>query len=384
MPAALLLGVVVADGGAVLHPPEPVDRAGAVEQRLGQRRLAGAAVAHQGHVADLVGREALHSDPPRWSTLRVKGQGSHGPLRCARGRRARCACPTAAPSPTTTSGDPDRRAGRLPPRHARLPARPARRRRRPRRPGCGCSPSTGPGFGDSDLDPGADPRLARRRPGAPARRTSGVERAVLLGWSGGGLAALGAAATGRSAPRLAALGLDRHAAAGRGLRRPRRARARSATAAAPSPRSPREVPAAELAAEVAPYLVPDPLDADDRPRPRPRAGRRGRPGRAGPRARRRRRAGRRAAGERAAAARTGLAGDIERQLERGPRPRRRSPARCAPSTARSTRSRRPRWAPGSSPACPNAVLDLTPDAGHHLLFPRWRGILRALRRDAGI
>ena len=33
---------------------------------------------------------------------------------------------------------------------------------------------------------------------------------------------------------------------------------------------------------------------------------------------------------------------------------------------------------------PNAVLDLSPEAGHHLLFPRWRGILRALRRDAGM
>ena len=33
---------------------------------------------------------------------------------------------------------------------------------------------------------------------------------------------------------------------------------------------------------------------------------------------------------------------------------------------------------------PDAVLDLSPDGSHHLLFPRWRGILRALRRDAGI
>ena len=32
---------------------------------------------------------------------------------------------------------------------------------------------------------------------------------------------------------------------------------------------------------------------------------------------------------------------------------------------------------------PAAVLDLTLGAGHHLLFPRWQGILRALRRDAG-
>jgi pimeloyl-ACP methyl ester carboxylesterase len=33
---------------------------------------------------------------------------------------------------------------------------------------------------------------------------------------------------------------------------------------------------------------------------------------------------------------------------------------------------------------PNAVLDVSPDAGHHLLFPRWRGLLRAVQRDAGI
>jgi pimeloyl-ACP methyl ester carboxylesterase len=30
---------------------------------------------------------------------------------------------------------------------------------------------------------------------------------------------------------------------------------------------------------------------------------------------------------------------------------------------------------------PHGVLDLVPGAGHHLLFPRWRGILRALLRD---
>ena len=33
---------------------------------------------------------------------------------------------------------------------------------------------------------------------------------------------------------------------------------------------------------------------------------------------------------------------------------------------------------------PNAVLDVSPEAGHHLLFPRWRGLLRAVQRDAGI
>lgn len=32
---------------------------------------------------------------------------------------------------------------------------------------------------------------------------------------------------------------------------------------------------------------------------------------------------------------------------------------------------------------PHAVLDRVPEAGHHLLFPRWRGVLRAIVRDAG-
>ena len=33
---------------------------------------------------------------------------------------------------------------------------------------------------------------------------------------------------------------------------------------------------------------------------------------------------------------------------------------------------------------PNAVLDLSEGASHHLLLSRWRGILRALRRDAAM
>ena len=32
----------------------------------------------------------------------------------------------------------------------------------------------------------------------------------------------------------------------------------------------------------------------------------------------------------------------------------------------------------------NAVLDLSEGASHHLLFPRWGGILQALRRDAAM
>ena len=55
-----LLGVEVGGGRAVLDPALAVDGPGAVQQRLGQRGLPGAAVADEGDVADLGGREALH------------------------------------------------------------------------------------------------------------------------------------------------------------------------------------------------------------------------------------------------------------------------------------------------------------------------------------
>ena len=53
-----LLGLGVADRGPVLDPPRPDDHAGPQEQRLDQRRLAAAAVADDGDVADLLGRRA--------------------------------------------------------------------------------------------------------------------------------------------------------------------------------------------------------------------------------------------------------------------------------------------------------------------------------------
>ena len=58
--AALLLGVEVADGRAVLDPAEADDRPGVEQQGLGQGGLAGAAVADEGDVADLRGRKRLH------------------------------------------------------------------------------------------------------------------------------------------------------------------------------------------------------------------------------------------------------------------------------------------------------------------------------------
>ena len=53
-------GSMSAHGGAVLDPPDAGDRPGLREQGLGQGRLAAAAVADEGHVADLVGRDAFH------------------------------------------------------------------------------------------------------------------------------------------------------------------------------------------------------------------------------------------------------------------------------------------------------------------------------------
>ena len=237
-----------------------------------------------------------------------------------------------------------------------------------------------PGFGDSDHDPNATPTslgpdLARLLDAA------GLERAILLGWSGGGLAALGAAAAPTLRPRLAALGLigtlppaeayddpDVLAALDDG----RRAFAEIG----------REMGAAALAAGVAPYLVPTPLDpAVARAHVLELAGDVGRaeiasvPGAVDALS-----AGLAASIEQGT---DGLAGDVERQLERGIDL---AAITCPVRTFHGALD-------GISPPAvgtwlvarlANAVLDLTPDAGHHLLFPRWRGILRALRRDAGM
>ena len=237
-----------------------------------------------------------------------------------------------------------------------------------------------PGFGDSDVDPGA--RLASLGGDLACLLDQvGAARGILLGWSGGGLAALGAAASAPLASRVAALGLigtlppaeayddpDVLGALGEG----RRAFAEIAA----------EVPAAELAAEVAPYLVPQPIDAAiARDHVLELAGDQGRA-----------EMGRATGVVEALTAglmasvqqgTQGLAGDIERQLERGLDLTR---ITCP------VRSFHGSFDQISPPAVgtwlvsrlPNAVLDLTPDAGHYLLFPRWRGILRALRRDAGL
>ena len=237
-----------------------------------------------------------------------------------------------------------------------------------------------PGFGDSDHDPassfaslGADLVALLDR--------AGIARAILLGWSGGGLAALGAATHAPLLERLAGIGLigplppaeayddeGVMAALGDG----RRAFAEIG----------REVGAASLAADVAPYLVPQPLDdALARAHVLELAGETGRreleqcPGSVD----------RLAAGLRASVERgtEGLAADVERQLEIG------LDLAGITCPVRTFHGAHDEISPPEVGAwlvarLPDAVLDLTPDGGHHLLFPRWRGILRALRRDAGI
>jgi pimeloyl-ACP methyl ester carboxylesterase len=237
-----------------------------------------------------------------------------------------------------------------------------------------------PGFGDSDVHPTAT-LTSLGHDLAALLDHAGVERALLVGWSGGGLAALGAAATTALGPRLLTIGLigtlppaeayedpDVLDALGDG----RRAFAEIGQEVAP----------AELAAEVAPYLVPMPLDvAVARAHVLEHAGEVGRAELA------------RSAG--AADALTagleasvrqgtdGLAGDIERQLERGLDL---SAITCPVRTFHGSLDEisPPQVGTWLVARLPNAVLDLSPGAGHHLLFPRWRGILRALRRDAGI
>ena len=62
--APLLLGLAVAHRRAVLDPAEPRHEAGLEQHGLGQRGLAGAAVADQRHVADPFGRDHFHEPTP--------------------------------------------------------------------------------------------------------------------------------------------------------------------------------------------------------------------------------------------------------------------------------------------------------------------------------
>ena len=233
-----------------------------------------------------------------------------------------------------------------------------------------------PGSGQSDLHPGGT--LASL--GDDLRHLLdelGVEQTLLLGWSAGGLSAL--AAAGVLGPRVLAVGLVATVP-------PVEAYADAELVAAldPARRSFVELAAelspVELATEMAPYLVPDPLTPElALAHVLEAAGARGRaelaavPG----------------AADRLALALTesvrgghaGLAHDLALQLEPG------LDLSLVRSPVRSFHGAEDGVSPpvvGSWLAThlPHAVLDLVPDAGHHLLFPRWRGILRALLRDA--
>ena len=235
-----------------------------------------------------------------------------------------------------------------------------------------------PGAGDSDPRPGGDLGSLGHDLRALLDRLE-LPRVVLLGWSSGGLFALGAATVLRE--RVAAIGLvgsvppveayeDAELVASLGV-----ARRGFVELAA-------EIPAGDLAVEVAPHLVPDPLTADTaREHVLASAGDGGRaelsavPG----------------AVDALSAAlqasvrqgREGLVRDLVLQLESG------LDLSVIAAPVRAFHGA----ADGISPPevgawlvsrLPNAVLDLSQDAGHHLLFPRWRGILRALQRDAAI
>ena len=237
-----------------------------------------------------------------------------------------------------------------------------------------------PGFGDSDVDRAAT-LASLGEDLAAVLDAEGVERALLVGWSGGGLAALAAATTPVLHARLAAIGLIGTLPPAEAYDDPavldalgdgRRAFAEIA----------REVGAAELAADVAPYLVPTPLDADiARAHVLELAGDVGRaeldraPGSVDALT-----AGLMASVQRGT---DGLAGDVERQLERGLDL---AAVTCPVRTFHGSLDEisPPQVGTWLVARLSNAVLDLPPGAGHHLLYARWRGILRALRRYAVI
>lgn len=233
-----------------------------------------------------------------------------------------------------------------------------------------------PGAGDSDLDPhgtlaslGEDLRWLLD--------SLGIERAALLGWSAGGLFALGAATVLHE--RVLAVALV-------GTLPPAEAYRDSSVVEALGPaRRPfvemaAELPASDLAAELAPYLVPQPLTPElALEHVLESAGALGRAeldlvqGAAD-----------RLALALAASVKQGLAGlqhDLALQLEVGlDLGRLRAPVRSFHGAADA--SSPPEVGAWLASHLPNAVLDLVPGAGHHMLFPRWRGILRTLLRDA--
>lgn len=204
----------------------------------------------------------------------------------------------------------------------------------------------------------------------------GIERAALLGWSAGGLFALAAATV--LGDRVTAIGLV-------GSLPPVEAYDDPDVVAALGParravvEMAQELDPDQLAAELVAYLVPQPLTADlALEHVLDSAGERGRrelaavPGAAEQLAR--------ALGASVRHGTAGLQQDLALQLEPGVTLGRvGAPVRAFHGGHDGTSPPAVgAWLVGQ---LPNAVLDLQPEAGHHFLFLRWRGILRAVQRD---
>lgn len=235
-----------------------------------------------------------------------------------------------------------------------------------------------PGAGDSHPHPGADLTGLGHDLAALLDHLD-LPRAILFGWSTGGLFALGAATV--LGTRVAAIGLAAPVPPVEAYQDP-------ALVAALDPgrrgfvELALEMPAAELAAEVAPFLVPDPLTpASALEHLLEAAGEAGRRDLAKVPAATEALVG----GLLASVAQgpAGLVGDVALQLEAGlDLSAIRAPVRTFHGSADGVSP--PVMGTWLVARLPNAVLDLSPGGSHHLLFPRWRGMLRALRRDAAM
>ncbi|MEX2292172.1 MAG: alpha/beta hydrolase [Acidimicrobiales bacterium] len=232
-----------------------------------------------------------------------------------------------------------------------------------------------PGAGDSTLHPDATLASLGDDLGHLADALS-LDQLALVGWSSGGLFALAAASV--LGERVVAVGLVATLPPVEAY-----SDATVRDALGPSRRHvidlAMEVSPAELAAELAPYLVPLPLTAElALEHVLEGAGEQGRRDLA---------AVPNAASQLARALEAsvhgglgGLQHDLELQFEPGldlssVRP----PVRSFHGSDDGVSP--PEVGAWLSSHLPDCVLDLVPDAGHHLLFPRWRGILRAIQRD---
>ena len=233
-----------------------------------------------------------------------------------------------------------------------------------------------PGAGDSDHHPAGTLTSSGDDLGQLLDHLR-IERAALLGWSAGGLFAIAVASVLRD--RVLAVGLI-------GTLPPAEAYDDLDLVAALGPgrrnfvELARELTPRELAAELVAYLVPQPLTPElALQHVLESAGERGReeligvPGAAEQLAR-----------ALEASVQSGVAGlqhDIALQLEPG------LDLSTVSAPVRTFHGAQDGVSPPVVGAwlashLPHGVLDLVPGAGHHLLFPRWRGILRAVLRDA--